>query len=183
MDSRSGASFGVVGSSNAVWGVKTAVLPSSCESKLRQSKHDQDHNMSYPRRTRARTRAPLNEDKLVGLHPAHILPPVPRVVLHAERLPVAVGVLQRGRHEVVRAVDGAVVAERERPVERGVVDGPPEVDDLETAREQLGDVVRGEMAADARDGRLLRLVDMYLRHGLALLRRVFDLARAPAADR
>ena len=32
MDSRSGASFGVVGSSNAVWGVKTAVLPSSCES-------------------------------------------------------------------------------------------------------------------------------------------------------
>lgn len=28
MDSRKGASFGVVGSSNAVWGVKTAVFPS-----------------------------------------------------------------------------------------------------------------------------------------------------------
>lgn len=127
--------------------------------------------------------APLDEDKLVGLHAAHVLPPVRGVVLHAERLPIAIGVLESSRHKVVRTVDRAVVTERERPVECDVVDRPPEVDDLEAILEQLGYVRSGEMTVDTCDGRVLGLVDVDLRHGLALLRRVLDLAWAAAADR
>ncbi len=138
MDSRSGASFGVVGSSNAVWGVKTVVLPSSCESKLPQGKRTINTISAIARHVRgghANAYAPFDEHELVGLHAAHVLPPVRRVELHAERFSVAVGVLERGRHEVVRTVDGAVVTEGERPVEGDVVDGPPEVYDLEAALE------------------------------------------------
>ena len=105
-----------------------------------------------------------------------------RIVLHAQRLSVVVGVAQNRGHEVVLHVDAAVVAERERPVPRGVVDGPPEVDDLEAVLEQLGRVRGREVAHDARRGGLGRLVDVHLRHGLALLGRVVELAGAAAAD-
>ena len=64
-----------------------------------------------------------------------------------------------------------------------MVDRPPEVDDLEALREESGHVLRGEVAVDAGDGRVLGLVNVHLWHGLALLRGVLELARAAAADR
>ena len=47
----------------------------------------------------------------------------------------------RRDRRLVRGVDGAEVAQRERDVFRRVADGAPEVDDLEAAREEVLRVV------------------------------------------
>lgn len=75
-----------------------------------------------------------------------------RVELDTQRLAVVVGVLQRGGDKVVLCINAAVVAQRQRPIERGVVYGPPEVDDLETTLQKLGDVFGWEMPANASGG-------------------------------
>ena len=104
------------------------------------------------------------------------------VVCHAERLALAVGIHKRDREHVLLRVDAAVVAQCEGPVQRGMLDGPPEVDYLEAVREKLRYVLGGEMAVHARDGRRGRLVDVDLRDGLALVGRVLLFAWRAAAD-
>ena len=104
------------------------------------------------------------------------------VVFYAVRLPLVVRVDKRHRERILR-VHAPVVAQRERPIERGVGDWAPEIDDLEPAREQLRHVGRGQVAVDARDGRRGSLVDVHLWHRLALIRRVFGRAWDVAADR
>ena len=126
--------------------------------------------------------SPLDQHALLRRHPAHVFPPVVLVPLHAERLPVAVRVLERVRDEVARAVDAVEVAERERPVERDVVDRPPQIYDLEAPLEQPLHILGREVAMHARDGRRGRLVDVHARDGLPILRRVVGDSRAPAAD-
>ena len=104
-----------------------------------------------------------------------------RVEPHAVRLALVVLVHQVRRDEVRARVDAAEVAQRERPVVRGPRDGPPEVDDLEAAREERGRVLGGEVAVDPRDRRRGRLVDVHLRDWLARLGRAVCFARAAAA--
>ncbi len=93
------------------------------------------------------------------------------VVCYTERLALAIGIHKRDGEHVLLRVDAAVVAQCERPIQRGMFDGPPEVDDLEALREKLRDVLGGEMAVHARDGRRGRLVDVDLGDGLALVGR------------
>lgn len=59
------------------------------------------------------------------------------VVSHAVRLALAVRVDKRHGKRVLLGVHAPVVAECKRPVERRVVDRAPEIDDLESAREEL----------------------------------------------
>jgi hypothetical protein len=75
--------------------------------------------------------APLDQHALLRRHPMHVFPPVVLVPLHAVRLPIAIRVFERVRHEVAAAVDAVKVAERKRPIECDVVNWPPEIDDLE----------------------------------------------------
>jgi hypothetical protein len=75
--------------------------------------------------------APLNQHALLWRHPTHVFPPVILVPLHAIRLPVTIREFEGVRHEVTATVDAVEVAERKWPVERNVVDRPPEIDDLE----------------------------------------------------
>ena len=125
---------------------------------------------------------PLDQHELVRLHPALVLPLVVGVILNDEGLTVAVGVLQRGRHEVGRAVYGAVVAEREWPIVRCVLDRAPQVDDLESLGKELGGILSRQMAVDAGNRRFFRLVNVHPRDGLALVGSVLDLARTATPD-
>ena len=86
------------------------------------------------------------------------------------------------RNEVSLLVNCARITERERPVERGFSDRPPEIDDLEAAREQRGDVVGGQVPRDAGGGGFGRLVDVHLGDGLAFLWGIFELAWAAAVS-
>jgi hypothetical protein len=126
--------------------------------------------------------APFNKSDLVRRHPMQVLPLMALIRLHAKRLALVVGVHQRDGEHILLHVDAAVVAQRDGPVHGGVLDGAPEVDDLEAPRQQLRHLRRGEMAVHARDCRRGGLVDVRLRHGLAVLGAVVDLAGAAAAD-
>ncbi len=75
------------------------------------------------------------------------------VVSHAVCLTLVVRVDKRHGERILLRVHAPVVAQRERPVERGVGNWAPEIDDLEPAREELRHVGRGQVAVDARDGR------------------------------
>ena len=127
--------------------------------------------------------APLDEDKLVRLDAAQVSPLVGGVELHAERLTIAIRVLERSGNEIVGTIYGAVVAERKRPVPSGMMDGAPKVNDLKAVRKKLGDILSRKMAVHTCDGRLGRLVNVHQRHRLALLRCVVDFVRATPTDR
>jgi hypothetical protein len=111
-----------------------------------------------------------------------VLPLMVLVVLHTKSFAwFAVGVDERDRNHVVCA-DASVVTQRQRPVEGRVLDGAPEVDDLEALRKQPRHLLGGEMAVHARDGRSRRLVDVHRRYRLAVLGAVVELAWPVAAD-
>lgn len=98
------------------------------------------------------------------------------VVCHTERLALAVRAQTRHWENVLLVVNASVVAERERPVQRGVLNRTPEIDNLEAIGEELRDVGRRKMAVYACDRRPGRLVNVGLRDGLALARRVLLVA-------
>ena len=77
------------------------------------------------------TNAPFYQQALFWRQPAEVFPLVVLVPLHAIRLPIAIREFERVRNKVAVAIDTVVVADRERPVERGVVNWPPEIDNLE----------------------------------------------------
>ena len=126
--------------------------------------------------------APFDQHEFVRLHPLQILPLVIRVELDTKGLSIAVGVFERGGHEVVLDVDAPVVAEGKRPVPGGMMYGPPEVDDLEAALEERGRVGGGEVSVYAGDGGGGGLVDVDLGDGLAFGGVVVQLAGAAAPD-
>ena len=131
----------------------------------------------------AEVNAPLDEDKLARLNAAQVSPLVGGVEFHAERLTIAIRVLERSGNEIVGTIYGAVVTESEGPVPGGMMNGAPKVNDLEAVRKKLGDILSRKMAVHTCDGRLGRLVDVHQRNRLALLRRVVDFARATPTDR
>jgi hypothetical protein len=55
------------------------------------------------------------------------------VPLDAVRLPIAIWEFECVRDEVTALVDAVEIADRERPVERDMMDRPPEIDDLEAS--------------------------------------------------
>lgn len=89
-----------------------------------------------------------------------------RAVLDTKRLAVSVGIPEGHWHQVLLEVDGSVVTQRERVVERRVIDWAPEVDDLETVLEELGRVGGREVSVHARDGCTGRLIDVRACDGL-----------------
>lgn len=125
---------------------------------------------------------PLDQDKLVRLHSLPILPLVALVVLDTKSLAIAVRVLQGGGDEILRNVDAPVVAEREGPIPRSVMNGSPEVDDLEAVLEELWHILCRQVSVDASCGRGSGLVNVDLRHRLTLLRTVVDLTGTATTD-
>jgi hypothetical protein len=105
-----------------------------------------------------------------------------RVVLDTERLAFVIRVPEGRGHQVVLRVDAAVIAERERPVPRRVVDRTPEVDDLEAVLQQLWDVFGGQVSVDTGNRGLGGLVDVNLRHRLTFLGAVVELAGTATTD-
>lgn len=89
-----------------------------------------------------------------------VVPLVARVVAHAVRAALALGVDEAHGDEVGVRVERAPVGHRERVVRDGVRDRPPDVDQAHAA---LQEAVRvgGEVVAHARDGGGVRLVDVH----------------------
>jgi hypothetical protein len=124
---------------------------------------------------------------------------VGRVEFNRVHLAFAVGVNQARRHQILRAIDGAVVTEREGTLERGISNRAPKVDDLdvmserhtlkrsgiadlEAALHQQRRILGGQMAVDASFGRRSGLIDMNLAHRLPLIGRAVELAGPVAAE-
>lgn len=121
MDSRGGASGGVVGSTKDECGVKTATLPSWIESKLNYI----SPLASVALHSKREKDSPLDQDDLVGGLTTKVLPFVIGVVANIERLAVTVRIPQRCGNEVVLRIHAAVVAESKGIVQGWVVDGTP----------------------------------------------------------
>ena len=109
MDSRRGASDGVVGSTKAVCGVRIATLPSWTESKL-WGRVTPSTNGKIP--VILLNHSPLNQDCLVWTHVTEIFPFVVRVVANVHNLAVSVRVLKSGGDKIVLRVDAPVITER-----------------------------------------------------------------------
>jgi len=97
------------------------------------------------------------------------LPLVIWVIPHAHRLTRPVWVNERDGEGVVLLYT-SVIAEAEWPVESGTADGPPKVDELPAAGEEVWDLGGGKVGMDARDGGCGGLVDVGVGHWLALPR-------------
>lgn len=82
---------------------------------------------------------------------------------------------ERARDKFLGWIDSPEVAERERKVGSRVVDGTPQVDDLEPIFEQLFCVL-GSMAADASLGGCWGLINVHSWDRVAVLRRVLSIA-------
>lgn len=105
-----------------------------------------------------------------------------RVIYHAHRLTVPVGILQCRWHEICLRIHAAVVAQCERVVKGWLANRAPEVDDLVALGKKLRGIFDGQVTIYARLRRVVRLVDVHALDGLALLRGVFKVTRAAASD-
>lgn len=126
--------------------------------------------------------SPFDQNELLRLHALHILPLMSRAELHAQCLSFSVGVAESGGHQVLLEVNSPVVAERKGPVPCGVLDRPPEVDDLVAVLQKLWNVFGGEVSVDTRKRGLGSLVDMDVSDRLTLAGAVVDLTRTVAAN-
>ncbi len=91
------------------------------------------------------------------------------IIAHTERFAFSIRIYERNRERISCLVYTPVVAQSERPIVCGMVDGSPEVDDLEAVLEQLLDVGRGEVSVYAIDGGLEGLVNVDVGNGLPLI--------------
>ena len=74
------------------------------------------------------------------------------IMANAHCFPFAIGIDQCDWECIIFQVDASVVAEGKWPVDSGVGDGPPEIDNLEAASEECRSIFGGEMAMDASGG-------------------------------
>ena len=72
------------------------------------------------------------------------------VVFDSERFSLALRI-DKCRWEIIVRIYTPVIAQSQRPVDSGVGDGPPEVDDLEATFEELWDIGGREMSVNTRD--------------------------------
>ncbi len=100
-----------------------------------------------------RNPSPFNEHKFFGSHASEVFPLVILVVCHTEDLAFVVGIYECNWENVLLGVNAPVVTQSERPIERGIFDGTPEVNQLEAFLQELRDVGGGKMTMHARNGR------------------------------
>ena len=104
------------------------------------------------------------------------------IVAHTEHFTFSIRIYERNRERISCLIYTPVVAQSERPIVCGVVDGSPEVDDLEAVLEQLWSVGRGEVFVREINGVLGSLVAVDEESGLARIFNVIQLFWAVAAD-
>lgn len=100
----------------------------------------------------------LDQEDLLGRQPLLVVPALGGRVAHRERLALARGVDEPDGHELVLA-DAVGVGDGERVALDGL-DGPPHVDDLHAALEELGGLLGGEVVGHAGERGRVRLVDV-----------------------
>jgi hypothetical protein len=83
---------------------------------------------------------PFDKHKLIGSHSPEILPLMVFIVAHTEHFAFSFRIKERNRERIFCLIYTPVVAQSEWTIVCSVVDGPPEVDDLEAVLEQLWDV-------------------------------------------
>lgn len=104
---------------------------------------------------------------------AEVVPPVRRVVAHAERGPLPIGVDVPRRDEVLLRVERAPVCDGERVVRDGVRDGAPHVNDAHTTLEEAI-CLCGYMVSHPSNTCGIRLVNVHARLGEGVSDRVCD---------
>jgi hypothetical protein len=62
------------------------------------------------------------------------------IIAHTEHFAFSIRIYEPNRERISCLIYTPVVAQSKRPIVCGVVNGPPEVDDLEAVPEQLWDV-------------------------------------------
>ena len=129
-----------------------------------------------------RSSVPLDEHKLVRLHALQILPLVVGVVLDTQSLSIAIGVPKSSRFEIVLDINAAVVAECERPVPGGMVNRPPQIDDLETLGKQAVGVFSRQVSMYTCGSSRMRPVNMHTLNRWTLFESVICLHCIVAAD-
>jgi hypothetical protein len=102
--------------------------------------------------------------------------------MHPTSLSLHIRINQCNRHCILVWIHTTIITKRQRPIIRSVIDGPPEINDLIAVFEQFRDVFGREMAVDPSKGGFGSLVDMGVKDGLTLLRRVFDFSGTSATD-
>ena len=162
MDCRRGASFGVVGSWNAVCGVNLATLPFSMESKLYIFCQPTSLIISTPN-------APFDEHNIIRSHPTNVFPFVIWVMLDGKRLALTVREDERDGEEIILGVDAPKITERERPLYRRNGYRSPQIDYLETALQERWRFVGRKVAMDPGDGCRSGLVNVSLLDRLSLI--------------
>ena len=91
---------------------------------------------------------PFDQNNLIWGHPVQILPLVIWVVFDHERFSLVVRIDKSCRERIVLSYT-SVIAQAQRPVDSGIGDGPPEVDDLEATFKELWDIGGREMSVNA----------------------------------
>lgn len=107
----------------------------------------------------------LDQEDLLRRQSTLVVPALARGVADGEGLALAVGVDEADGHELVLA-DAAGVGDGEG-VPLDAADGPPHVDDLHAALEELGGLLGGQVVRHARERGRVRLVDVHALHGAA----------------
>ena len=124
---------------------------------------------------------PFYQNNLIWSHPIQVLPLVIWVILDPKRFSLALGKDQR-HWESVTLIDTPIIAQTKGPIDRGVDNGPPEVDDLEATFKELGRFVGWEVSVHTRDGGLVGLVDVHLDRRLTAIRTVAHLTWTAATN-
>lgn len=107
----------------------------------------------------------LDQEDLLGSQPLLVVPALRGRMSHRERLALARRVDEPDGHELVLAY-AVRVGDGERVALHGL-DGPPHVDDLHAALEELGGLLGGEVVGHAGERRRVRLVDVDALHRAA----------------
>ena len=99
--------------------------------------------------SRVKSTLPFDQNEFFRGDSTIILPPLILVVTYPLRRSLVIRIDQRDRKRVRLMIDAAIVAQSKGPVEGWMIDGAPEIDDLEAALEEP----RGkEVTVHARDG-------------------------------
>ena len=103
---------------------------------------------------------PLDEDGLVRGQAAHVLPLVLGAIEHRERLAISVRVAQDRRGDVGDWIDALPIRDSERMIEGRMVDGPPQIDDLEALVNKLLRLLWRKVSVNSSDRGFIALIDV-----------------------
>ena len=124
----------------------------------------------------------FDKNDVIWCYPIEVFPFLIRVKANANVFSFRVWIDQCQCKGIVLG-HAPVVAESKRPINRGMRNGSPKVDELPAFFEELRCFVGREMTMDSGDGRLCGLVNVDVRDGLALFGSGIDLSWSAAANR